>query len=640
LLSALLTEKAAQYYLLARQYRKFSLHIVLAGHKFNACGSTSTIDHSSICFAAAMILYDTTEWSTVKSKLWRALADRLKVVIHNSTSSRIALLLLLQILNAVTSKKEKSFHGATALNDAMRVYQELISDKSWGGGHLTIPVGWESMNTRDILLDKTTYVEHQQEEMTSPTLFNSLDPENIIHLINSSSPTSSSTLHEEKKGYSMTTTTTNITTTVIEDLRLPEIFMESVVLMTPLNGSSSMIPYGVQHSSKILQIELLKSFLEIEKTFEKVSLPLLTPTTSGGGGGGGGGGGFYDYSSLLEICADKLVLADSNIREGNGNNSFRIPLSGSGNSTSGGNALFIPLGEKVVINLQFYNPLPIDLSLKDLQIIMNQTDSFDVLGIDLMIPSGMIQEVKLMATPLSLGTFHVDSASWYLTNSSTIDDDHDSRHSSRHTSHNRLQILQHIYKKGLLLQKTLIQRSHHQRALDTTLTFNVIETSPLLRMEIGQEMENIEILNGEIIQSTLTLYNEGSAMTKNIELICNYPFSAYEYFILPSESGDGDGDDKNENDKNERNLMKLYYPSERGTQTIHFLPFIGQSCTTIRLPNEIFLHPGESIQFKIWFRFHHLGKLQISFLSSYQSAQPSDRLPSRNSFISFHVSSF
>lgn len=554
MLSALLTEKAAQYYIPARQYRKFSLHIVLAGHKFNSCGTTAAIDHSSICFAAAMILYDQTEWSTVKSKLWRALADRSKVV-HTPNGSRIALLLLLQIVSAITSKNRKSFNGETALNDAVKVYHELVHDKSWG--NLTIPTGWESINTRDILLDKTAFIEHS---VASPPLV--MDPENVINLINSVDIEESEPL-PKVDGF-----------TIIEDLRLPEIFMESVVLMTPLNGSSSVVPFGVENPLNP-KIELLKSFLEIEKVVDKISL-------TGGG----------DFTTMLESCSEKFVQVDSTIREGLFRNYGSSPLSGSGN-----NALLIPLGERVVLHLKFYNPLPVDLSLRDLQVIMNIPESFDVIGTDTIIPSGTTKDVTLIATPLTLGTFRVESTCWYLGA--------------------RVQIIQHIRKKGALLQKTLTQRAHRQRSPDNTLTFNVIETCPLLRLDIGKEMENAEVLNGEIIRTTLTMVNEGSAAAKDIELIFNYPIGALELFHVSNEA------------------EGVKYDSDT-TKIVRFLPFIGQSCTAVRIPNDISIRSGGFIQLRVWIRCQDIGKLEISLLASYQSAL-SDRVAPRTSFSSFNV---
>jgi hypothetical protein len=569
MLSALLTEKAAQYYIPARQYRKFSLHIVLAGHKFNSCGTTAAIDHSSICFAAAMILYDQTEWSTVKSKLWRALADRSKVV-HTPNGSRIALLLLLQIVSAITSKNRKSFNGETTLNDAVKVYHELIHDKSWG--NLTIPTGWESINTRDILLDKTAFLEHS---VASPHL--AMDPENVINLINSVDVEDSEPLPQVHR------------MTIIEDLRLPEIFMESVVLMTPLNGSSSVVPFGVE-SPLNPKIELLKSFLDIEKNLEKNLLQ------TGGGGGGGGG----DYMAMLESCSEKFVQVDSAIREGLFRNYGSTPLSGSGNpGGAGGAALPIPLGERVVLHLKFYNPLPVDLSLRDLQILMNIPESFDVIGTDVTIPSGTTKDVTLIATPLTLGTFRVESACWYLGT--------------------RVQIIQHIRKKGLLLQKTLTQRAHRQRSPDNTLTFNVIETCPLLRLDIGKEMENAEVLNGEIIRTSLLIVNEGSAAAKNIELIFNYPIAAIELFHVSNDASE----------------PPIRYDSDT-TKIVRFLPFIGQSCTAVRIPNDITIRSGGSIQLRVWVRFQDIGKLDISLLASYQSAL-SDRVSPRTSFSSFNV---
>jgi hypothetical protein len=284
---------------------------------------------------------------------------------------------------------------------------------------------------------------------------------------------------------------------------------------------------------------------------------------------------------------------DSTIREGLFRNYGSSPLSGPG----GNAALLIPLGERVMLQLKFFNPLPVDLSLRDLQIILNIPESFDVIGTDITIPSGTTKDVTLVATPLSLGTFRIESTSWYLGT--------------------RVQIIQHIRKKGLLLQKTLTQRAHHQRSPDTSLTFNVIETCPLLRLDIGKEIENVEVLNGEIIRTTLSIVNEGSAAAKNIELIFNYPIGALELFHVSKDSSD------------------INYDSDT-TKTVRFLPFIGQSCTAVRIPNDISLRSGGSIQLRVWVRCQDIGKLEISLLASYQSAL-SDRVSPRTSYSSFNV---
>mmetsp|Transcript_14452 Transcript_14452/g.21723 ORF Transcript_14452/g.21723 Transcript_14452/m.21723 type:complete len:1460 (-) Transcript_14452:198-4577(-) len=540
MLSALLTERAAQYCLPARQDRKYSLHVVLAGHKFNSCGVPAAVSHASVCFAAAMVLHDPGAWGTVKSRLWRALADKLKRS-GSADGARKALLLLLQILSAVSSNG-KTYSGTVALVDAVNVYHELIHESFWG--NMSIPSGWEDVCTRDILLDKTQYT-----DQTPRTRDCKVDLETAVDLIDSNSscsPPIDSGL------------------TVVEDLRIPEVFMPSVVLMVPLNGSACAVPHGT-YSSLHSKIDLLKSLLEVEKSLEKSFSSVA------------------EDDLLLQTCAERFILTNMSARS---DNSRSLGTHALGGSSKG---LMIPLGEKVIIQMHINNPLPVELSLKDFKIIMNSPDCFDVTGVDVVLPSGASKVLTLYATPLNLGSFHVEGVSWYLGD--------------------KVKVVQHIRKEGPLLQKTLSQRAVRERGQDRSLMFNIVETCPSIQVEIGESINNTEILSGEVINTTIVLHNEGGADGKDIDLIFNYPVSAVELY------NESEGDE---------------------SESVQFLPFFGQSCTAVHLPAGIEVRPGDSVTLRAWVRLQDPGIQEIQVLASYKS-KSSERSSTRMSFSSFQV---
>ena len=545
MLSALMTELAAQYCILARQDRKYCLHVVLSGHKFKSCGIAAAENHASVCFAAAMVIHDTGVWGTVKSRLWRTLADRLRKS-GTAEGARKALLLLLQILSAVSSDAE-TYSGTVALVDAVNVYHELIHDKSWGS--VRISKEWVNKSTRDILLGQADS-DAQSEQAKTPMI----DRENAVDLITDDDPAQTIPLSD----------TTPCDLTTIEDLRIPEVFMESVELMIHLNGSTSAVAHGT-YTSTHAKIDLLKSLLEVEKSLELMKAQADSVDT------------------LVEMCAEKFVMSERSVK------SDRNRLSGPGSMGGGmANIVSIPLGEKVVIQMIIHNPLPVELSLRDFQVHMNVPDSFDVTGMDVILPSGASQTITLTATPLCVGSFHVDSVSWLLGD--------------------RLKIKQHVKKRGRMQQKTLAQRAAKERAPDNSLMFNIIQTWPALRMDVPAVIQNAEVLCDEIVTTEITLCNDGGTAAKHIHLIFNTPVAAVR--------------------------LLTQQDSDRPAAS-DFLPFFGQSCTAVHLPPGTVIAPGRSVQLQVFLRLTEVGRQEISLLASYK-ATAEDKTP-RTSFTSFEV---
>ena len=100
LLGALLTEKTSQYFLMARQMRKLAFNQVLAAHKFFSMGGKA-LKQSTVCFAAAAILFENSPWGEIKLKLFKALVSEIK---HRGVDgAKRCLLLQFRILDTIST---------------------------------------------------------------------------------------------------------------------------------------------------------------------------------------------------------------------------------------------------------------------------------------------------------------------------------------------------------------------------------------------------------------------------------------------------------------------------------------------------------------------------------------------------------
>ena len=596
LLSALLTEKASYCYLQAGQERKFSLQVVLTGQRFQSLGSaTGTVGtgigqactkHACVCFAVAMIFHDQGKWGTVKSRLWRSLADKLR---ERATLTEIgegkendkegeeraeggvdahakqALLFLLHILRAV-SPTDDTYSGTVALLDAVNAYHELIHEEMWSGVNVT--QGWEQTTTREILLNETS---HAFQQVTRTDL--QIIPGQL---------------------------------TVIEDLRIPEIITSSVMIMTPLNGSSTLVPHGSTGgknrlvnfltSQLLVEIDLEKEqhLLNLNRSLNQRSVlsgsgkeeeedeeDVITTTASSH---------LETNPLLLESWADKYLEAKFNSlsKQPGGRASLQMFMN---------NIFTAPIGETVIVAMTISNTLPVELTLKDFKIILQEaqstapssgeeiattlsTDAFDMFGIDIVLPSGAMQDLTLQMKPKQRGTFSIIGASYILGD--------------------KIQVIQHIDKPGPLLLRTQKQRTEKQRGRDETLIMKVVDPSPCVRVIVNQGNPIENILCGEIFQTDIEFHNEGNAPASDLSFIFDHPIGVVKYQDEES-----------------------------------FLPFFGQSCTAMRLPPRAVILPGESVHLKAWFRLCDAGRREVSLLASYH--QQDDSKATRSCFTNFEV---
>jgi hypothetical protein len=546
--SALLTERAAHCFLKAYQDRKYVLHTVIAGYKYSNCGPV-TVNHSAICFATAMILHDDRKWGTLKTKLLQCLANKFKFS-NGINGAKIALLLYLKILNEVSSKKA-SCHGNEALLDAVNAFHILLNELNWGS-RLIISDAWVNSSVLRILNDHTPLI----KDNVSPVAYDRNDPMAINSAL-------------KKEDYN------NV---IIQNLNLPELGLQSVVLMVSLNGSGYTAPFteSIETSKIHYQIELSKKYLSIEQNLE------IENSTNNA-----------SAEELLTLCAERFIAAESEIQSEMKSNSMA--------KYSGGAR--IPLGEQVVIRIHVLNPLPIELSLKNLMVNMDNNESFKSHALNVVIPSGETRVVSLTSTPTQLGKFKVSNTSWELSN--------------------KIKVVQSITKNGPLLQRTVSQRANRERGVDTSLEFLIVPPRPLLRVEMAKNIEKSEVLKGQIIDTIITLENEGADEARDIDLLFNYAVCTIESSISV-------------HSKLEKDTNQII-----SNPNIELLPFVGQSCSAVSLPRDLVIHPGHVAKLHVWLRLSDIGNQSVSVLVSYGGGSSSSSLSKidqvRTSFTSFEV---
>jgi hypothetical protein len=229
-----------------------------------------------------------------------------------------------------------------------------------------------------------------------------------------------------------------------------------------------------------------------------------------------------------------------------------------------------------------------------MQLVMNNTESFVVQPIDHLIASEKAEELILQATPQSLGNYHVKSVRWHL-------GDH-------------LIINQPLNKKGPLLQRSLEQRANAVRGKDSSLDFEVVEAYPLLHLQF--EGLSPEVLQGQLLKSTLIISNKGAAPAAEVYIKLSQP--SFVFYLQHGAGGDQSG---------------------------QILEFFGQSSTVVHLQGLI-IQPGQEIRLEAWLRVTKPGLQRISLLLAYQAAlsevsssvSSSSRGPAiRTSFLSVQV---
>jgi hypothetical protein len=219
LMSSLLVERAASFFLQGNQSRKYVFHSVLAGNKLFKCGPQAA-KHGIICFTAAMLILEKSGWADMKTKLAKALAKDLKDGSAVQTSRR-AVLFLLKILHAAL-KDENDYKDSAALMDAVKVLMEIQQPGPWGS--VRILPGWNELSTRQVLLETIPVEDIADIQSANPKL-------------------------------------------EVWNLAIPDIDVASVEIVEPLNGFTMFNVSSEVTAADLRMRDLLLKLFEIEKNW-------------------------------------------------------------------------------------------------------------------------------------------------------------------------------------------------------------------------------------------------------------------------------------------------------------------------------------------------------------------------------------
>lgn len=367
LLSALLSERAALFCIQAGQFRKYSFHHVLAGNKFYAVGNRA-MRHAMVCYACVLLLHESGNWTGVKSKLYRILADELKSA--GESGSRRAVLFMLRVVNFLT--QDSGTLNPLALADSVSVLYELLEGKYLGD--VEIMKEWKLLKTRQILLGAIPVSDRASKN----------DPEDAVNLkktmdlmkIESSDALVDSTDSSEAAVR---------TVAVVHDIPVPTIVLPTVCFLEPVNGSALTRPFEKIASD---EEERVRSFSTMEQDWVKSYLAGCSKLS------------FVETWVKMEetlassMSSRKIFLARKN--------------------------LIVPLGESVVLRAELSNRFPVELLMNKLQLVLSDNSVFDVESADVALQGCENRVITLTATPGRIGIFQVIGATWYLSNSLQI----------------------------------------------------------------------------------------------------------------------------------------------------------------------------------------------------------------------------
>jgi hypothetical protein len=331
--------------------------------------------------------------------------------------------------------------------------------------------------------------------------------------------------------------------TEIFGLAIPELDKSSLSLMQPVNGMNRFVRHG-STSTELAVIDELYEMLQVEKIWIAEQQLRQSYTTA-------------NDSDENKSLAEKLVEAEFERLN---------KLSGGGNNRNMKTQalLQIALGEKIIIFVTLHNKLPTELNVSDLKLDLDPIDSFQVDSVDLNLVPGQSQKVKLTAVPLEIGSYIAKSATWNL---SKI-----------------LSIKQSLQKDGPLLQKTLLQRMSGDRGNDLSMNFNVVKEHPLLNIKL--EGLSSEVLQGQLLKTSLIIRNEGCATACDIFLKLSKP--CFVFYLYDSSSNSSE-----------------------------LIPSWGHSSSVVKLPAGTVIEPGQELRLSSWIQMDDFGKQNISVLASY-----------------------
>jgi len=447
----------------------------------------------------------------------------------------------------------------------------------------------------------------------------------------------------------------------INNLSIPELDLSSVMFLNSFRGIETHrmmnAPIG---GSEISQAEEMYVYLTLENqwvddkqnrsntsmTGEAAATAVMSvvqmttsnsSTCSGGVGGGVGISNEYlvtpplissnssDDTSLADVWAEKEAEL-IRIRDSNRSSSY-LPSSGGEDKT-----LRIPLGEEVKLSVYFTNSRCEDLKLSRIKLIPDHEELFQTPEVTVTLPHNNRVGLILTSKPLQCGQHKINSVSWDLSDS--------------------FQVIQSLQKPGPLLQASRQQRAMRERALDTSLLFTVIPTHPLLRITF--EGLSPEVLQGQLLKSTLLLTNDGAAAACDIVIKLNQPsFVFYIAQVISDNISNNSSSSSFTNTINYSDSTAADIPGSNSSTTTNrrssfsdgLVTCSGGSSTVMRLSPTITILPGQSLRLEAWMMLNRCGLQKVSLLAAYKALRedgtkdcfgPGNRC--RTSFVSIKVS--
>jgi len=638
-LSAILIERAAGYLMLAQQYRKYIFYSILASNLFLKCGNRPA-KHAATCFACIMLIIDRTRWGDLKGKLYCMLAEDARHSTDVMTSQRSLLFMLKMIATAFCESTDIGVTNAFLTQKALSYFHELLGNDSvnrnsrWGRIH--IGSDWSKLNTQQILFNTplpiTMYddVRDDDDDDGTPSGDVSSDTSVVRPFI------------------------------AINNLSIPELDLSSVMFLNSFRGIETHRMMNAPISgSEISQAEEMYVYLTLENQWvddkqnrsntsmtgeaaatavmSVVQMTTSNSSTGSGGVGGGGGGGVSnehlvtpplissnssDDTSLADVWAEKEAEL-IRIRDSNRSSSY-LPSGGGEDKT-----LRIPLGEEVKLSVYFTNSRCEDLKLSRIKLIPDHEELFQTPEVTVTLPHNNRVGLILTSKPLQCGQYKINSVSWDLSDS--------------------FQVIQSLQKPGPLLQASRQQRAMRERALDTSLLFTVIPTHPLLRITF--EGLSPEVLQGQLLKSTLLLTNDGAAAACDIVIKLNQP--SFVFYIAQVISDNNNSSSSVTNTINYSDNTTADIPGSNSSTTTNrrssfsdgLVTCSGGSSTVMRLSPTITILPGQSLRLEAWMMLNRCGLQKVSLLAAYKALRedgtkdcfgPGNRC--RTSFVSIKVS--
>jgi len=592
ILSAILTERAAGYLMQAHQYRKYIFHSILASNLFLKCGSRPA-KHAATCFASLMLIIDRTYWGDLKGKLYHMLAEDARNSTVVTISQRSLLFMLKMIATAFCESTDVGVSNAFLTQKALSYFHELIGNDNVNGnsrwGRIKISCEWNKLSTQQIT-------------------FNTPLPITMYDVYDSNGDANSDFMKPFIE---------------INNLAIPEIDLTSVLFLNSIRGIETNSIDSSISRTEMSQAEEMYVYLTLEDQWidekQNRSNAFLAEASNSSSNSNSNDvvpsiNNSNDDTALADVWAEKEAEL-IRIRDGNRSSIY----SSNGDDLK---ALRIPLGEDVRLCIQLMNARCEDLELSHIKLIPDHEEHFHTPEVTINLPHNNRVSLILTSKPMHCGQYKINSVSWNLSDS--------------------FKVIQSLQKPGPLLQASRQQRAMRERAIDTSLVFTVIPTHPLLRIIF--EGLSPEVLQGQLLKSTLLLTNEGAATACDIVIKLNQP--SFVFYI-----GQVISDTFTKTSNNSDNHTDIPTSGESSTTTRRssfsegLVTCSGGSSTVMRLSPTITIAPGQSLRLEAWLMLNRCGLQKVSLLAAYKALRedgskdyfgPGNRC--RTSFVSIKVS--